>query len=101
MPTDWTSTAAALPSEGTLVEFLLDQRECPLRGVYSLGRFNSRWTLYSPTRVCRWREAGSVACEVMSPVRTSRPQAFRDTATAFASWVDAWRGSRRALRVAA
>jgi len=63
MHANWISTSAALPSEGTVVEFLIDGRECPMQGVYSLGRFKSRWSFYSPTRVCRWRETATVARE--------------------------------------
>lgn len=63
MHADWISTAATLPSEGTVVEFMLEKRECPMQGVYSLGRFESRWSFYSPTRVCRWRDVAPVPME--------------------------------------
>ena len=55
MHADWTNTSTALPPEGTLVEFLLDERNCPMRGIYSIGRFESRWNHYAPPSVHRWR----------------------------------------------
>jgi len=55
MYANWTTTACALPSDGTPVEFLLDERECPMRGIYALGRFESKWTYYAPTSVRQWR----------------------------------------------
>jgi len=63
MPANWISTACALPSEGEQVEFMLDERECPLRGVFILGRFESRWTYYAPANVRLWRSsARSTEC---------------------------------------
>ncbi len=62
MNDQWITTETALPRDGSLVEFLLDARECPMPGVYSLGRFESRWYLYPATRVCRWRAAEPTAC---------------------------------------
>ncbi|MEO6687815.1 MAG: hypothetical protein ABIS07_18445 [Dokdonella sp.] len=62
----WTTTAKALPSDGMTVEFLLDERECPLRGIYAVGRFKSRWTHYSPTSVRQWRIMSEVRMEVPS-----------------------------------
>ena len=59
--TAWTTTAARLPSDGSAVEFVLDERECPLRGIYALGRFESRWTCYPPTSVRQWRTTSNVA----------------------------------------
>ena len=59
MQADWTKTSLALPPEGTPVEFLLDERECPMRGVYAIGRFESRWNNYAPTSVHRWREVAT------------------------------------------
>jgi hypothetical protein len=61
MHLNWTTTAAGLPSDGSAVEFVLDERECPLRGTYALGRFESRWTCYPPTCVRQWRTAQSMA----------------------------------------
>lgn len=55
MHADWTKTSTALPTEGTLVEFLLDERNCPMRGIYAVGRFESRWNNYAPPSVHRWR----------------------------------------------
>ena len=55
MDPNWIPTAAALPGEGSLVEFVLDTRSFPLRGIYMLGRFESRWTYYPPTTVRQWR----------------------------------------------
>lgn len=65
MQADWTKTATALPPEGTLVEFLLDARKCPMRGIYAIGRFESRWNDYPPPSVSRWRSLGA------EPVRTN------------------------------
>jgi len=59
MQADWTKTSLALPPEGTPVEFLLDERDCPMRGVYAIGRFESRWNNYAPTSVHRWREVAT------------------------------------------
>jgi hypothetical protein len=59
MATSWITTAAALPQDGATVEFMLDERECPMRGVYALGRFESRWTNYAPTSVRQWRSTSS------------------------------------------
>jgi hypothetical protein len=59
MQADWTKTATALPPEGTLVEFLLDARNCPMRGIYAIGRFESRWNDYPPPSVNRWRSLGT------------------------------------------
>lgn len=59
---NWTATAASLPGEGSVVEFVLDSRECPLRGIYTLGRFESRWTYYPPTTVRQWRTTSSTEC---------------------------------------
>lgn len=55
MHAEWTKTAVALPADGTLVEFMLDERVCPMRGVYVVGRFESRWNRYPPPSVSRWR----------------------------------------------
>ena len=55
---DWITTACALPADGDTVEFVLDERECPMRGIYALGRFESRWTRYAPTDVRQWRSTG-------------------------------------------
>jgi hypothetical protein len=76
MHANWTPTAAALPSEGTIVEFLLDERECPMQGVYALGRFESRWNFYAPTRVCRWRVVAAHARghEVSPPTAIRQPR---------------------------
>lgn len=63
MHTNWITTAAALPGDGASVEFMLDERECAIRGTYALGRFESRWTHYAPTSVRQWR---STAVTVMS-----------------------------------
>ena len=62
MHASWTATTAALPGEGALVEFVLDSRECPMRGIYTLGRFESRWTYYPPTTVRQWRTTASAEC---------------------------------------
>jgi hypothetical protein len=63
MHANWTTTACALPSDGTPVEFILDERECPLRGIYMRGRFESRWTYYAPTSVRQWRNtANGIQC---------------------------------------
>ena len=61
MHPNWITTAAGLPSDGSAVEFVLDERECPLRGIYALGRFESRWTCYPPTCVRQWRTTPSIA----------------------------------------
>lgn len=61
MPADWTKTAVALPPEGTLVEFLLDERNCAMRGTYAVGRFESRWNNYAPTSVRVWRELATAS----------------------------------------
>mgnify|MGYP001599115262 FL=1 len=61
MHASWTTLAAALPVDGTSVEFLLDERECPMRGIYAAGRFPSRWMDHAPARVGRWRIADSAA----------------------------------------
>jgi hypothetical protein len=56
MTTQWTPTSTALPNEDALVEFLLEDRESPLCGIYHQGRFESRWFFYPPPKVCRWRD---------------------------------------------
>jgi hypothetical protein len=63
MHPNWITTAARLPSDGSAVEFVLDERECPLRGTYALGRFESRWTCYPPTCVRQWRTTQGIAAE--------------------------------------
>jgi len=60
MHDDWITTACALPTDGDTVEFMLDERECPMRGIYALGRFASRWTEYAPTDVRQWRSTGPI-----------------------------------------
>lgn len=67
MHADWTNTSTALPPEGTPVEFLLDERNCPMRGVYATGRFESRWNHYAPPSVHRWR-ALSTGSETARPI---------------------------------
>lgn len=59
---NWTPTAAALPGEGSIVEFVLDARDCPLRGIYTHGHFESRWTDYPPTTVRQWRATAGAEC---------------------------------------
>lgn len=61
MHADWTKTSVALPSEGIPVEFLLDERNCPMRGVYAVGRFESRWNHYAPPSVHQWRAIAPAA----------------------------------------
>lgn len=56
MKTPWVTTSAALPHDGSVVEFLLDGRECPLSGKFVLGRFETRWAHYDPETVSEWRE---------------------------------------------
>jgi hypothetical protein len=55
---NWITTTSALPTDGTPVEFVLDGRECPMRGNYVLGHFESRWSKYEPECVREWRCAG-------------------------------------------
>jgi len=33
-----------------------------MRGIYTLGRFESRWTYYPPTTVRQWRTTASAEC---------------------------------------
>lgn len=77
MHSNWTSTAAALPSPGASVEFLLDERECPMRGTYVLGRFESRWTHYAPTSVRQWRSMADAAWSMRPPVADVRQPGTR------------------------
>lgn len=70
MHADWTKTSTALPAEGTLVEFLLDERNCPMRGTYATGRFESRWNGYPPPSVNQWRVIAS-AGEALHPMRSA------------------------------
>lgn len=65
MQAEWTKTAVALPPDGTLVEFLLDERISPMRGVFAIGRFESRWNDYPPPSVSHWRAVPAAA----GPVR--------------------------------
>jgi hypothetical protein len=102
MHANWTPTAAALPSEGTVVEFLLDERECPMQGVYALGRFESRWNFYAPTRVCRWRDAAIRASEQQLPSATAIRQPRHCFAAAvMAAAAASLRGSLGTTRAAA
>jgi hypothetical protein len=64
----WTQTSTALPRDGALVEFLLENRDSPLCGIYHLGRFESRWFFYAPPQVCRWRDLDSAEFELAAPV---------------------------------
>ena len=88
MQANWTTTAAALPTEGAIVEFLLDDRECPMQGVYALGRFESRWNFYAPTRVCQWRDVATKVREHEVPCATAirqKNQCFAGTVMAAAA----------------
>lgn len=68
MQAEWTKTAVALPPDGTEVEFLLDERICPMRGVYAVGRFESRWNRYPPPSVSRWRAVAAAAEPERAPI---------------------------------
>lgn len=72
MHAEWTKTSTALPAEGTLVEFLLDERNCPMRGTYATGRFESRWNGYPPPSVNQWRVIASSG----DPTHPVRPAAL-------------------------
>jgi hypothetical protein len=76
MTTHWTQTSTALPNEDALVEFLLEDRESPLCGVYHQGRFESRWFFYAPPKVCQWRdlvsEAGCLEAPDAAAIRDQR-----------------------------
>lgn len=98
MNEQWVTTDTALPRDGSLVEFLLDARECPMQGVYALGRFESRWYHYSATRVCRWREAAPAAC-AREREMPSLPQRPGFAASVLASLDAGLRGSLQAIRV--
>ena len=63
----WTPTSTALPGEDALVEFVLENREAPMCGVYHLGRFESRWTFYAPCKVSLWRELTGEGCTMEAP----------------------------------
>ena len=51
----WVASSAALPPQGQIVEFLLDDRSIPMDGTYAGSSFRSRWTVYDVGRVRTWR----------------------------------------------
>lgn len=58
MSTEWVPSSAALPREGTSVEFVLDGRNIPMDGKYTHQSFQSRWSEYDVQRVRTWRPVG-------------------------------------------
>ena len=68
MPMNWITTATSLPSEGATVEFMLDERKCPMRGRYALGRFESRWTCYEPASVRQWRMVSKLPASIVARI---------------------------------
>jgi hypothetical protein len=59
MHAPWVRSCAALPSEGQVVEFILDDRDVAIDGTYAGQSFHSRWTEYDLERVGTWRMTDS------------------------------------------
>lgn len=55
MNTPWVLSSTALPSEGQPVEFVLDNRNVAIKGMYTRRIFRSCWTSYDAERVREWR----------------------------------------------
>lgn len=66
MHDDWIPTASGLPSEGNVVDFVLDARFHPIRGTYLLGHFESRWAKYAPPNVRQWRAVSPASAAMPS-----------------------------------
>ncbi|HEY0180069.1 MAG TPA: hypothetical protein VGC30_10620 [Dokdonella sp.] len=52
----WIATATALPKEGDAVQFVIEERDILLAGIYESCTFRSRWSLHSPGEVSAWRK---------------------------------------------
>jgi hypothetical protein len=51
----WISSSARLPHVGTSIQFMLDDRDVPMKGTYAEGVFRSRWGNYDVGCVRLWR----------------------------------------------
>ena len=51
----WISSSARLPHAGALIQFMLDDRDVPMKGTYAEGVFRSRWGNYDVGCVRLWR----------------------------------------------
>lgn len=58
MQTPWIPSSTFLPYTGDPIDFLLEDREQPIRGVFADGGFHSRWADYDTCRVTSWRASG-------------------------------------------
>lgn len=52
---NWYVTAQRLPAPGDPVEFLVEDREIVIDGLYEDRAFRSRWGEYRESRVSVWR----------------------------------------------
>lgn len=52
---NWYVTAQKLPTPGDPVEFLVEDREIVIDGLYEGRAFRSRWGEYRESRVSVWR----------------------------------------------
>lgn len=55
MDAEWVQTSRLLPSDGQVVQFVLEHRDLAMTGVYNRSRFASRWSQYDVTAVREWR----------------------------------------------
>lgn len=55
MQADSLTNCLGLPQEGQRVEFVLEDRDVPIRGTYAQQAFHSRWSGYEAERVRFWR----------------------------------------------
>lgn len=56
MTTEWMQTSRSLPADGDHVQFVLENRDLAMNGVYDRRMFASRWSEYEPGAVREWRQ---------------------------------------------
>jgi hypothetical protein len=55
MQAQWIFSSTFLPYTGEPIEFMLEDREQPIHGIFANGLFRSRWADYDSDRVQSWR----------------------------------------------
>lgn len=55
MPAKWIFSSTFLPLAGEPVDFMLEDRDTPISGIFAEGRFHSRWANFDVERVQSWR----------------------------------------------
>lgn len=57
MQAQWIYSSTFLPYTGEPIEFMLEDRQQPIHGIFANGLFHSRWADYDADRVQSWRES--------------------------------------------